>query len=116
MIMNRTEFNIVPIFFVLSLFYTESLLSDQAYIEDYVDGDSLDLEHFSEEIFDFEELDEDKVNYEEISLDGVDYLEDEETGNVYNLEFKHVGKWTENSDEIIWNHDDFRRIHESQCD
>jgi len=46
----------------------------------------------------------------------VDYLEDEETGNVYNLEFKHVGKWTENSDEIIWNHDDFRRIHESQCD
>ena len=60
MIMNRTEFNIVTIFFVLSVFYTESLLSDQAYIEDYVDGDSLDLEHFSEEIFDFEELDEDK--------------------------------------------------------
>ena len=55
MIMNRTEINIVTIFFVLSVFYTESLLSDQAYIEDYVDGDSLDLEDFSEEIFDFEE-------------------------------------------------------------
>jgi len=63
-----------------------------------------------------EDLDEDKVNYEEISLDGVDYLEDEQTGNVYNLEFKHIGKWNENSDEIIWKHDDFRRIHESQCD
>ena len=33
-----------------------------------------------------------------------------------NLEFKHVGKWNDNSDEIIWKHDDFRRIHESQCD
>ena len=38
MIMNRTEFNIVTIFFVLSVFYTESLLSDQAYIEDYLDA------------------------------------------------------------------------------
>ena len=51
MIMNRTEINIVTIFFVLSVFYTESLLSDQAYIEDYVDGDSLNLEDFSEESF-----------------------------------------------------------------
>lgn len=63
-----------------------------------------------------EELDEDKVNYEEISHDGVDYLEDEETGNIYNLEFKHVGKWNENNDEIIWVHDDYRRAHEANCD
>lgn len=63
-----------------------------------------------------EELDEDKVNYEEISHDGVDYLEDEETGNIYNLEFKHVGKWNENNDEIIWENDDYRRIHEANCD
>ena len=63
-----------------------------------------------------EELDEDKINYEEISHDGVDYLEDEETGNIYNLEFKHVGKWNENNDEIIWEHDDYRRIHEANCD
>ena len=63
-----------------------------------------------------EELDEDKVNYEEISHDGVDYLEDEETGNIYNLEFKHIGKWNENNDEIIWENDDYRRIHEANCD
>ena len=63
-----------------------------------------------------EELDEDKVNYEEISHDGVDYLEDEETGNIYNLEFKHVGKWNENNDDIIWGNDDYRRIHEANCD
>ena len=63
-----------------------------------------------------EELDEDKVNYEEISHDGVDYLEDEETGNIYNLEFKHVGKWNENNDDIIWINDDYRRIHEANCD
>lgn len=63
-----------------------------------------------------EELDEDKVNYEEISHDGVDYLEDEETGNIYNLVFKHVGKWNENNDDIIWVNDDYRRIHEANCD
>jgi hypothetical protein len=63
-----------------------------------------------------EELDEDKTNYEEISHDGVDYLEDEETGNIYNLEFKHVGKWNENNDDIIWENDDYRRIHEANCD
>ena len=63
-----------------------------------------------------EELDEDKVNYEEISHDGVDYLEDEETGNIYNLEFKHVGKWNENNDDIIWENDDYLRIHEANCD
>ena len=63
-----------------------------------------------------EELDEDKTNYEEISHDGVDYLEDEETGNIYNLEFVHVGKWNENNDDIIWVNDDYRRIHEENCD
>lgn len=60
MIMNRTEFNIVSTFFVLSLFYTESVLSDQGYIGDYLDEEFLNVEDFSEEIFDFEELDEDE--------------------------------------------------------
>ena len=73
------------------------------------------VDHESDEELD-EELDEDKVNYEEISHDGVDYLEDEETGNIYNLEFKHVGKWNENNDDIIWENDDYRRIHEANCD
>jgi len=63
-----------------------------------------------------EELDEDKTNYEEITHEGVDYLEDEETGNIYNVEFKHVGKWNENNDDIIWEHDDYRRIHEATSD
>ena len=65
---------------------------------------------------DEDELDEDKTNYEEITHDGVDYLEDEDSGNIYNIEFKHVGKWNENNDEIIWVNNDFRRIHEASCD
>jgi len=65
---------------------------------------------------DEDELDEDKTNYEEITHDGIDYLEDEDSGNIYNIEFKHVGKWNENNDEIIWVNDDFRRIHEATCD
>lgn len=69
-----------------------------------------------EEDTDDEDLDEDKVNYDEITHDGVDYLEDEESGNVYNMEFKLVGKWNENADDIIWDNDAARLAHESKSD
>ena len=69
-----------------------------------------------EEDTDDEELDEDKSNYDEITHHGVDYLEDEETGNVYNMEFKLVGKWNENADDIIWENDDARLTHEAKAD
>jgi len=71
------------------------------------------------------DLDEDKSNYEEISHEGnfeeishegVDYLEDEETGNIYNMDFKLVGKWNENNDDIMWVSDDFRITHESKTE
>jgi hypothetical protein len=65
---------------------------------------------------DDEDLDEDKSNYDEITHDGVDYLEDEETGDVYNMEFKLVGKWNENADEIMWKSDNDRLTHESKAD
>jgi len=64
---------------------------------------------------DDEDLDEEKTNYDEITHDGVDYLEDVETGDVYNMEYKLVGKWNENADDIIWENDDARRTHEESA-
>jgi len=66
---------------------------------------------------DIEDLSEEEIEYVETSFDGVDYLEveNDDTGDcdLYNLKKQKVGKWDDESTNIIWINDQFRVDHEA---
>jgi hypothetical protein len=62
---------------------------------------------------DDDDLQEDTNKYDETNFEGVDYLEDEDTAKVYNLKGQYVGKWNEDTDDIIWVSEDFKIAHEN---
>jgi hypothetical protein len=66
---------------------------------------------------DTEDLSEEEIEYVETSFDGVDYLEveNDETGicDLYNIQKQKVGKWNDESTNIIWSNDEFRINHEA---
>lgn len=62
---------------------------------------------------DDDHLKEDQNSYDETSFEGVNYLEDEDSGKIYNLKHQHVGKWNEDTDDIIWVSDKFKHGHEN---
>ena len=64
---------------------------------------------------DDDELQEDTNSYDEITYEGVSYLEDEETGNIYNLKHQCVGKWNDDCDEFIWSSEEYKTAHENEC-
>ena len=60
-----------------------------------------------------DDLEEDTSNYVATTFEGVSYLEDEDTGELYNLKHECVGKWNVDVDDIIWETDSFRDTHEN---
>ena len=49
-----------------------------------------------------DDLQEDTMSYTEMDFEGVSYLEDEATGEIYNMKHELLGKWDEDMDNIIW--------------
>ena len=66
---------------------------------------------------DTEDLSEEEIEYVETSFDGVDYLEVEDNDSdecyLYNLKKQKVGKWNDDSTNILWINDQFRIDHEA---
>ena len=67
----------------------------------------------SDEEQDDDELLEDKNSYIQITFEGIEYLEDEDSGNIYDLSGKNIAKWNEDSDDFIWNSEEARVAHEN---
>ena len=63
-----------------------------------------------------EELDLDTSKFVEVDFEGVEYLEDESTSNIYNVSHQLIGKWNEDGDDIIWENDKFKGVHETMKD
>jgi hypothetical protein len=85
----------------------------QAY-EDYLKEKAEAEEEKTEPLSDDDdELQEDTNKYDETNFEGVDYLEDEDTAKVYNLKGQLVGKWNEDTDDIIWESEEFKTAHEN---
>ena len=71
-----------------------------------------ETEEMSDE--DADDLDEDKSSFDKIDFEGVEYLEDEDSGKLYNTEFKLVGQWNANCDDVNWISDKFKSEHEDK--
>lgn len=84
----------------------------QAY-EDYLKEKEAEGEKTEPLSDDDDELQEDTNKYDETNFEGVDYLEDEDTAKVYNLKGQLVGKWNEDTDDIIWESEEFKIAHEN---
>lgn len=54
----------------------------------------------------------DEKEYDEIEFEGIRYLQ-EDTGEIYNLNYQQIGKWNDSGDDIIWLSNVFRENHES---
>ena len=54
-----------------------------------------------------------KELFDKIDFETVDYLEDNDTGEIYNTNYNHVGCWNADCDDIIWINDEFREKHEA---
>ena len=87
----------------------------QAYDDYLKEQENEKTQPMSSDDEDDDELQEDTNSYDEISFEEVDYLEDEETGKIYNLKHQCVGKWNDDSDDIIWASEDFKLEHENKC-
>ena len=61
---------------------------------------------------DDDELQEDKNSYVQITFEGSEYLEDEDSGNIYDLSGKNIAKWNEDSDDFIWKSEEAKTAHE----
>ena len=62
---------------------------------------------------DEDEIQEDKSSYVEIEFEEVSYIEDEDTGDIYNFKYQKIGKWNDDSDDIIWSSPEFKTAHEN---
>lgn len=49
----------------------------------------------------------------EIEFENVEYLEDESTGEIYNVSHQLVGEWNKEGDDIIWKSSKFKKIHDN---
>tara|TARA_B100001287_G_scaffold211083_1_gene179971 strand:+ start:218 stop:1468 length:1251 start_codon:yes stop_codon:yes gene_type:complete len=63
---------------------------------------------------DDDELQEDKNSYVQITFEGSEYLEDEDSGNIYDLSGKNIAKWNEDSDDFIWKSEEAKTAHENK--
>jgi hypothetical protein len=93
---------------------TEGLKGKDSFKESYdkyLAEKAEDTEDLSEE-----ELNLDEKNFDEIDFEGVTYLEDEDTGDIYSLAHKKMGKWDVDCTEIIWIDETARIEHESNQD
>ena len=52
-------------------------------------------------------------NLIEIEFENVEYLEDESTGEIYNVSHQLVGEWNKEDDDIIWKSSKFKKIHDN---
>jgi len=93
---------------------TEGLKGKDSFKESYdkyLAEKAEDTEDLSEE-----ELNLDEKNFDAIDFEGVEYLEDEDTGDIYSLSHKKMGKWDVDCTEIIWIDETARIEHESNQD
>jgi len=81
--------------------------------EEYLKELEEQTEAFSDED---DDLEEDTSNYVATTFEGVSYLEDEDTGDLYNMKHECVGKWNEDVDDIIWKTDSFHDTHDNARD
>lgn len=54
----------------------------------------------------------DEKEYDEIEFEGIQYLQ-EDTGEIYNLNYQQIGKWNDSGDDILWLSNVFRKNHEN---
>ena len=80
--------------------------------EDQTNLEDTDEEDTDEEDTD-EEIDHDLNDLVPMDFETINYLENEETGQVYNLQREYVGDWNEDVDDIIFIHQKFRDAHET---
>ena len=85
----------------------------QAY-EDYLKEQEEEKTQPMSDEEDDDELQEDKNSYVQITFEGSDYLEDEDSGNIYDLSGKNIAKWNEDSDDFIWNSEEAKTAHENK--
>jgi len=83
----------------------------QRYAE-YLEEKSEETEDMSD--VDPDDLQEDESSFQKIDFEGVEYLEDEDTAELYNTSYKKVGKWNEDSDNIIWVSKEYEEEHEQK--
>ena len=68
----------------------------------------------TEDMSDADDLEEDHSDFAPVDFEGVEYLEDEETGKIYNMEYKNIGKWNESMNGIIWSDDKYKDEHDEK--